>query len=148
MAKASRVRCDQRGKSVPTLWPAHGTCSGAGSGHPAPKGGCRGDVGPGNTALSPPRGCSCDSRSWRSVPPESWRALMRVSIFSSSPESPEGNTFDCLVFASGSEQECEEIIKRIGKGTFYFFRYNYSKMWSTKNCYSMPPHARSNNCFC
>nr|XP_047920512.1 uncharacterized protein LOC106034625 [Anser cygnoides] len=32
----------------------------------------------------------------------------------SSPESPEGNTFDCLVFASGSEQECEEIIKRIG----------------------------------
>ncbi|XP_068511555.1 uncharacterized protein [Anas acuta] len=66
----------------------------------------------------------------------------------SSPESPEGNTFDCLVFASGSEQECEEIIKRIGKGTFYFFRYNYSKMWSTKNCYSMPPHARSNNCFC
>lgn len=40
VAKASHVRCDQRGKSVPTLWPAHGTCSGAGSGHPAPKGGC------------------------------------------------------------------------------------------------------------
>uniref|UniRef100_A0A8B9PYU3 Uncharacterized protein n=1 Tax=Apteryx owenii TaxID=8824 RepID=A0A8B9PYU3_APTOW len=33
-----------------------------------------------------------------------------------SPESPEGSTFDCLVFESNSEQECEEIIKRIAAG--------------------------------
>ncbi|KAM6377272.1 uncharacterized protein J5M81_012150 isoform 1-T1 [Pluvialis apricaria] len=33
-----------------------------------------------------------------------------------SPESPDGSTFDCLVFASSSEQECEEIIKRIAAG--------------------------------
>lgn len=46
----------------------------------------------------------------------------RVSIFSASPESPDGSTFDCLVFASSSEQECEEIIKRIGKGTVYVLR--------------------------
>ncbi|KFV65433.1 hypothetical protein N307_13147, partial [Dryobates pubescens] len=33
-----------------------------------------------------------------------------------SPESPDGSTFDCLVFASRSEQECEEIIRRIAAG--------------------------------
>ncbi|KFZ45426.1 hypothetical protein N321_09259, partial [Antrostomus carolinensis] len=33
-----------------------------------------------------------------------------------SPESPHGSTFDCLVFASSSEQECEEIIRRIAAG--------------------------------
>ncbi|XP_049669088.1 uncharacterized protein LOC126044021 isoform X3 [Accipiter gentilis] len=33
-----------------------------------------------------------------------------------SPESPDGSTFDCLVFASSSEQECEEIIGRIAAG--------------------------------
>ncbi|XP_064007087.1 uncharacterized protein LOC135179327 isoform X2 [Pogoniulus pusillus] len=33
-----------------------------------------------------------------------------------SPESPDGSTFDCLVFASSSEQECEEIIRRIAAG--------------------------------
>ncbi|XP_054702614.1 uncharacterized protein LOC129214646 isoform X3 [Grus americana] len=33
-----------------------------------------------------------------------------------SPESPDGSVFDCLVFASSSEQECEEIIKRIAAG--------------------------------
>ncbi|KFV76545.1 hypothetical protein N308_09457, partial [Struthio camelus australis] len=33
-----------------------------------------------------------------------------------SPESLEGSTFDCLVFESNSEQECEEIIKRIAAG--------------------------------
>lgn len=48
----------------------------------------------------------------------------RVSIFSSSPESPDGSTFDCLVFASSSEQECEEIIGRIGKGRVYGFSYH------------------------
>ncbi|XP_058708291.1 uncharacterized protein LOC131585794 isoform X2 [Poecile atricapillus] len=34
----------------------------------------------------------------------------------SSPESPDGSTFNCLVFASSSEQECEEIIGRIAAG--------------------------------
>ncbi|KAM6245155.1 uncharacterized protein LJ264_010896 [Porphyrio hochstetteri] len=33
-----------------------------------------------------------------------------------SPESPNGSTFDCLVFASSSEQESEEIVKRIAAG--------------------------------
>ncbi|KFV90756.1 hypothetical protein N327_05693, partial [Fulmarus glacialis] len=33
-----------------------------------------------------------------------------------SPESPDASTFDCLVFASSSEQECEEIIRRIAAG--------------------------------
>ncbi|XP_055580164.1 uncharacterized protein LOC114018107 isoform X2 [Falco cherrug] len=33
-----------------------------------------------------------------------------------SPESPDRSTFDCLVFASSSEQECEEIIRRIAAG--------------------------------
>ncbi|XP_030317924.1 uncharacterized protein LOC115599324 isoform X4 [Calypte anna] len=33
-----------------------------------------------------------------------------------SPESPDGSTFDCLVFASSSEQECEEIIRRMAAG--------------------------------
>ncbi|XP_051490870.1 uncharacterized protein LOC127391781 isoform X2 [Apus apus] len=33
-----------------------------------------------------------------------------------SPENPGGSTFDCLVFASSSEQECEEIIRRIAAG--------------------------------
>ncbi|CAM4555696.1 unnamed protein product [Lepidochelys olivacea] len=31
-----------------------------------------------------------------------------------SPGTPEHSTFDCLVFESNSERECEEIIKRIG----------------------------------
>ncbi|KFP54059.1 hypothetical protein N323_04102, partial [Cathartes aura] len=31
-------------------------------------------------------------------------------------ESPDGSTFDCLVFASSSEQQCEEIIRRIAAG--------------------------------
>lgn len=70
-----------------------------------------------------------------------------VSIFSASSGSPKGSTFDCLVFASSCEQECEEIIQRIGEGTFYFFNYNYSKMWSTKSCHSIPPHARANLIF-
>ncbi|XP_053939022.1 uncharacterized protein LOC128853954 isoform X3 [Cuculus canorus] len=30
-------------------------------------------------------------------------------------ESPGGSTFDCLVFAARSEQECEEIVRSIGK---------------------------------
>lgn len=50
----------------------------------------------------------------------------RVSIFSSSPESPDGSTFDCLVFASSSEQECEEIVGRIGKGRVCGFSYHQS----------------------
>ncbi|KFR17453.1 hypothetical protein N306_01480, partial [Opisthocomus hoazin] len=33
-----------------------------------------------------------------------------------SPESPDGSTFDCLVFASSSEHEREETVRRIGKG--------------------------------
>ncbi|KFO86192.1 hypothetical protein N320_07109, partial [Buceros rhinoceros silvestris] len=33
-----------------------------------------------------------------------------------SPENPDGSTFDCLVFASSSEQECEEIVRSIGTG--------------------------------
>lgn len=44
-------------------------------------------------------------------------AEVRVSIFSASPENPDGSTFDCLVFASSSEQECEEIVRSIGMGT-------------------------------
>ncbi|KAM6344544.1 uncharacterized protein FN964_010242 [Alca torda] len=31
-------------------------------------------------------------------------------------ESPDGSAFDCLVFAASSEQECEEIVKRIAAG--------------------------------
>lgn len=145
MAKPSRVRCDRCGDAAPA-WQRSGQ-------HGVQAVGLR---------VGTQRGCgswkhSAESAAWLLVRLQELAlshsrvlALSNacVSIFSSSPESPEGNTFDCLVFASGSEQECEEIIKRIGKGTFYFFRYNYSKMWSTKNCYSMPPHARSNNCFC
>uniref|UniRef100_K7FR62 PID domain-containing protein n=2 Tax=Pelodiscus sinensis TaxID=13735 RepID=K7FR62_PELSI len=33
-----------------------------------------------------------------------------------SPGTPEHSTFDCLVFESNSETECEEIIKRIAAG--------------------------------
>uniref|UniRef100_A0A8D0GMW2 Uncharacterized protein n=1 Tax=Sphenodon punctatus TaxID=8508 RepID=A0A8D0GMW2_SPHPU len=33
-------------------------------------------------------------------------------------ETPEHTSFDCLVFESNSEEECEEIIKRIGKQIF------------------------------
>ncbi|KFU98847.1 hypothetical protein N339_01755, partial [Pterocles gutturalis] len=33
-----------------------------------------------------------------------------------SPESPARSTFDCLVFASSSVQECEEIVRRIAAG--------------------------------
>ncbi|KAK9406880.1 hypothetical protein NXF25_005654 [Crotalus adamanteus] len=33
-----------------------------------------------------------------------------------SPDSPEDSTFDCLVFESNSEEESEEIIKRIAAG--------------------------------
>lgn len=60
--------------------------------------------------------------------PLSLPANVRVSIFSASPESPDGSTFDCLVFASNSEQECEEIIGRIGKGTVYVFRYHHGEI--------------------
>ncbi|XP_072208390.1 uncharacterized protein [Excalfactoria chinensis] len=45
------------------------------------------------------------------------RCLKTSNVFAfcvvASPGSPEGSTFDCLVFASSSEQECEEIIQRI-----------------------------------
>lgn len=82
-------------------------------------------------------GCRC----WELRPCGCWwdcsdklslRADAFVSIFSASPGSPKGSTFDCLVFASSSEQECEEIIQRIGEGTFYVFKSNDSEMWSTK----------------
>ncbi|KFP32770.1 hypothetical protein N325_07512, partial [Colius striatus] len=33
-----------------------------------------------------------------------------------SPESPDGSTFDCLVFAARSEQDCEEIIRSMAAG--------------------------------
>lgn len=36
-------------------------------------------------------------------------------LYRTSPDSPEDSTFDCLVFESNSEEESEEIIKRIGK---------------------------------
>ncbi|XP_042304811.1 uncharacterized protein LOC121921183 isoform X2 [Sceloporus undulatus] len=39
------------------------------------------------------------------------KRLQRVS-----PESPEHSTFDCLVFESNSEEESEEIIRRIAAG--------------------------------
>ncbi|XP_042658482.1 uncharacterized protein LOC116964051 isoform X2 [Tyto alba] len=56
-----------------------------------------------------------------------------------SPGSPDGSMFDCLVFASRSEQECEEIVRRVGKGTVYVFRYHHREIvgyrevlfWST-----------------
>ncbi|KAG8129033.1 hypothetical protein E2320_015781 [Naja naja] len=35
-----------------------------------------------------------------------------------SPDSPEDSTFDCLVFESNSEEESEEIIKRIAMRFF------------------------------
>lgn len=60
--------------------------------------------------------------------PLSLLANVRVSIFSASPESPDGSTFDCLVFAASSEQECEEIIRRIGKGMVYVFRYQHGEI--------------------
>ncbi|XP_075626563.1 uncharacterized protein LOC142604354 isoform X1 [Balearica regulorum gibbericeps] len=48
------------------------------------------------------------------------RCLDSSNVFAfcvaASPESPDGSVFDCLVFASSSEQECEEIIKRIAAG--------------------------------
>ncbi|XP_014806474.1 PREDICTED: uncharacterized protein LOC106893205 [Calidris pugnax] len=48
------------------------------------------------------------------------RCLDRSNLFAfcvaTSPGSPDGSTFECLVFASSSEQECEEIIKRIAAG--------------------------------
>ncbi|PKK25605.1 hypothetical protein A306_00000025 [Columba livia] len=48
------------------------------------------------------------------------RCLDRSHIFAfcvaASPGSPDGSTFDCLVFAASSEQECEEIIRRIAAG--------------------------------
>lgn len=53
---------------------------------------------------------------------------VHVSIFSTSPESPDGSTFDCLVFASSSEQECEEIIRRIGKGRVYAFSQHHGEI--------------------
>ncbi|KAL2297673.1 hypothetical protein Nmel_016226, partial [Mimus melanotis] len=45
-----------------------------------------------------------------------WSPRIFAFCVVSSPESPDGSTFDCLVFASSSEQECEEIVGRIGKG--------------------------------
>ncbi|XP_042689281.1 uncharacterized protein LOC122168207 isoform X3 [Centrocercus urophasianus] len=42
-----------------------------------------------------------------------WRAAQHHGASSG---SPKGSTFDCLVFASSSEQECEEIIQRIAAG--------------------------------
>ncbi|XP_061867021.1 uncharacterized protein LOC133627193 [Colius striatus] len=33
-----------------------------------------------------------------------------------SPESPDGSTFDCLVFAARSEQDCEEIVRSMAAG--------------------------------
>lgn len=48
------------------------------------------------------------------------RCLKTSNVFAfcvvASPGSPKGSTFDCLVFASSSEQECEEIIQRIAAG--------------------------------
>ena len=71
--------------------------------------------------------------------PLSLPANVCVSIFSASLESPDGSAFDCLVFASSSEQQCEEIVRRIGKGMVYVFRYHHSEIveyqellfWST-----------------
>ncbi|CAN8194223.1 unnamed protein product [Coccothraustes coccothraustes] len=45
-----------------------------------------------------------------------WSPRIFAFCVLSSPESPDGSTFDCLVFASSSEQECEEIIGRIAAG--------------------------------
>ncbi|XP_071429716.1 uncharacterized protein [Pithys albifrons albifrons] len=45
-----------------------------------------------------------------------WSSRIFAFCVVSSPESPDGSTFDCLVFASSSEQECEEIIERIAAG--------------------------------
>ncbi|XP_048821179.1 uncharacterized protein LOC125702227 isoform X1 [Lagopus muta] len=46
--------------------------------------------------------------------------LKTSSVFAfcvlASSGSPKGSTFDCLVFASSCEQECEEIIQRIAAG--------------------------------
>lgn len=67
----------------------------------------------------------------------------RVSIFSSSPESPDGSTFDCLVFASSSEQECEEIVGRIGKGRVYMAAATISHTVEHQEFCSGPPHAGS-----
>ncbi|XP_069728630.1 uncharacterized protein [Phaenicophaeus curvirostris] len=39
-------------------------------------------------------------------------------------ESPDGSTFDCLVFAACSEQECEEIVRRIGRAAGPAFSCN------------------------
>ncbi|XP_064322930.1 uncharacterized protein LOC135315905 isoform X1 [Phalacrocorax carbo] len=43
------------------------------------------------------------------------RSLFAFCV-ATSPESPDRSTFDCLVFASGSEQECEEIVRRMALG--------------------------------
>ncbi|XP_050175001.1 uncharacterized protein LOC126641891 isoform X2 [Myiozetetes cayanensis] len=45
-----------------------------------------------------------------------WSSRIFAFCVASSPESPDGSTFDCLVFASSSEQECEEIVGRIAAG--------------------------------
>ncbi|XP_039571786.1 uncharacterized protein LOC120505402 isoform X2 [Passer montanus] len=45
-----------------------------------------------------------------------WSPRIFAFCVVSSPESPDGSTFDCLVFAASSEQECEEIIGRIAAG--------------------------------
>ncbi|KAI1232348.1 hypothetical protein IHE44_0006804 [Lamprotornis superbus] len=42
-----------------------------------------------------------------------WSPRIFAFCVVSSPETPDGSTFDCLVFASSSEQECEEIVGRI-----------------------------------
>ncbi|KAM3660375.1 uncharacterized protein VK521_011695 isoform 1-T1 [Ammospiza maritima maritima] len=45
-----------------------------------------------------------------------WSPRIFALCVLSSPESPDGSTFHCLVFASSSEQECEEIVGRIAAG--------------------------------
>ncbi|XP_056362192.1 uncharacterized protein LOC130260630 isoform X4 [Oenanthe melanoleuca] len=45
-----------------------------------------------------------------------WSPSVFAFCVVSSPESPDGSTFDCLVFASSSAQECEEIVGRIAAG--------------------------------
>ncbi|XP_050837536.1 uncharacterized protein LOC115484547 [Serinus canaria] len=50
-----------------------------------------------------------------------------------SPESPDGSMFDCLVFASSSEQECEQIIGRIGKGRVFKASTTISHTRNTRN---------------
>ncbi|XP_068065578.1 uncharacterized protein [Anomalospiza imberbis] len=45
-----------------------------------------------------------------------WSPRIFAFCVVSSPESPDGSTLDCLVFASSSEQECKEIVRRIAAG--------------------------------